>query len=381
MQKSYWTHPKSSRTVVILTFLLAIGGVAAAEFLRNEPTATLQTQKTAAANLALEMMETVKAERERLGVPIDPKVDPAESGIIGLPSSIVTSNNGHLPAKQTSVNPNFAAVLVEMLSQAGVKSGDVVAVGLSGSFPAMNISTCAALETMKCKPILVASAAGSQWGANLPDLMWVNMEKRLHDEGLMSFRSKAVSLGGLDDQAADMTEEGVAAVREAIDRSGVPFLETHGYTDSLKKRLRLYQKHAGEEPIMAYINIGGGTVSVGTSASKNLFRAGVNTHLPSEMLPKDSVMSFFLNHDTPVIHLSHIETLATRYGLPLQPQVTPDPAGEVIEAPRSYNVWIAAGSLLLIFTAMYGQVVFQWSRNRTASKFARANTEEVHQAA
>lgn len=381
MQKSYWTHPKSSRTVVILTFLLAMGGVAATELIRDEPTATVRTQKAAAADLAQQMMQTIKTERERLGVEIDPKVDPAESGIIGLPSSIVTSNNGHLPAKQTSINPNFAAVLVEMLSQAGVEPGDTVAVGLSGSFPAMNICTCAALETMQCKPILVASAAGSQWGANLPDLMWVNMEKLLHDKELMSFRSKAVSLGGLDDQAADMTEEGITAVRQAIDRSGVPFLETNGYADSLKKRLKLYQKHAGDQPIMAYINIGGGTVSVGTSASKNLFRAGLNQHLPSETLPKDSVMSFFLNQNVPVVHLSHIETLAARYGLPLQPQKTPEPSGEVIEAPRNFNVWIAAGSLLLIFTTMYGPVLLGWNRNRIAAKTDPPNTKKVHQAA
>ncbi len=381
MQKSYWTHPKSSRTVVVLTFLLATGGVAATELIRDEPTATLQTQKAAAASLAADMMQTIKAERERLGVEIDPKVDPAESGIIGLPSSIVTSNNGHLPAKQTSINPNFAAVLVEMLTEAGVKEGDTVAVGLSGSFPAMNICTCAALETMKCKPILIASAAGSQWGANLPDLMWVNMEKLLHEEGLMSFRSQAVSLGGLDDQAADMTDEGVAAVREAIDRSGVPFLETNGYADSLKKRLRLYKKYAGDAPIATYINIGGGTVSVGTSASKNLFRPGLNRRVPSDILPVESVMSFFLKQDTPVIHLSHIETLATRYGLPLQPQVTPDPTGEVIEAPRSYNVWIAAGSLFMIVFSMYGPVVVAWNRNRMTAKTPTTNPETARQAA
>ncbi|MEZ5302914.1 MAG: hypothetical protein R3F11_20090 [Verrucomicrobiales bacterium] len=46
------------------------------------------------------------------GYEIDTSKDPAESGMVGVAMSPVTSISGVLEAKQTSVNPNFAAVVL-----------------------------------------------------------------------------------------------------------------------------------------------------------------------------------------------------------------------------------------------------------------------------
>src|SRR5690606_29481438 len=116
--------------------------------------------------LARDAMEAIKAEKIRRGHRVDPKVDPAETGMIGESLTPVTSNTGVLSAKQMSTNPNFAAVILHLLDEAGVKENDVVAVGLSGSFPALNISALAALKTLGAKPIIIASSSSSEWGAN-----------------------------------------------------------------------------------------------------------------------------------------------------------------------------------------------------------------------
>ena len=145
-------------------------------------------------------------------------VSPARLVVRRAKDRPVTSVLGHLSAKQTSTNPNFAAVLVEMLKEAGVQQGDVVAVGVSGSFPALNICTYAALESLGARPLVISSASASQWGANVPQLMWPDMEhlllrqKRVDEEGkelppVFSIKSIATSIGGNNDEGEGLTEE------------------------------------------------------------------------------------------------------------------------------------------------------------------------------
>lgn len=352
MQKSYWTHQKSSRGVMLVTLALALAGVAAVELVDAGSSDELSRHKAAAAELSHVAMNAVREERLARGLSIDPEADPTGSGLIGVASSDVTSVAGHLPAKQTSINPNFAAAIVEMLHHAGVKKGDVVAVGMSGSFPAMNLHLCAAMETLGVKPVIIASAAGSQWGANHPDFLWLDMEQALHERGLISFRSVAASLGGLDDGAAGMTREGIELLKQGIARAGVPLLEVNGYYDSLEKRLALYQEAAGDQPIAAYVNVGGGTVSVGTNATKHMFKPGLNTRAPVK-LPVESIMGHYLKNGVPVIHLSNIETLAMRYQLPVAPTVAQAPAGADVQAPHMYDRRLAGAALILVLGVLY----------------------------
>lgn len=352
MQKSYWTHQRSSRGVMLATLALALSGVAAVEIVDSGPGEEVVRQKASAAELSQAAMEAIGEERRALGLAVDWEADPTGSGLIGVASSEVTSVAGHLPAKQTSINPNFAAAIVDMFHRAGVKRGDVVAVGMSGSFPAMNLHLCAAMETLGVEPIIIASAAGSQWGANHPQFLWLDMEQALHERGLIGFRSTAASLGGLDDGAAGMTREGIQRLKQSIDRAKVPLLDVNGYYDSLEKRLALYHEAAGNRPIAAYVNVGGGTVSVGTNATKKLFQPGLNTRPPAK-LPVESVMGYYIQQGVPVIHLSNIETLALRYQLPIAPTVAQAPAGERVQPPHSYDRRIAGGALILVLGVLY----------------------------
>jgi len=122
--------------------------------------------------------------RHGLGVAVDPGIDPGLSGLIGLRRSPVTTVHGSLLAKQTTINPNWAAVIVELLQQAGVGRGHRVAVGLSGSFPARNIATLVALQRLEAKAVVIASVGASQYGANVEGLLWPDMERRLRKQGV-----------------------------------------------------------------------------------------------------------------------------------------------------------------------------------------------------
>src|SRR5690606_37474227 len=219
---------------------------------------------------------------------IDPSIDPAGSGLIGSAMSAVTSDAGYLSAKQTSINPNFAAVVVRLLYAAGVEPGDTVAAGLSGSFPALNISVMAAMQVMDVRPIIISSASASQYGANDPEWLWIDMERLLQERGVFNYRSTAVSLGGLHDIGGGLSEEGVRLLEQGINRSGLPRIAAKNAEDSILRRMDLYRDAANGRHIAAYINVGGGAVSVGGTASKREFKAGLNLKRPPGKLA-DSV--------------------------------------------------------------------------------------------
>jgi len=327
MKKLYWRSRAVSRTKVILIALGALGGLMIVETGRINKMQPNLKEKIAAAQLARQAMERVRTERLRRQLPIDPEVDPAQSGLVGLLISPITTNTAALSAKRTSINPNFAAVIVSLLKKAGLKEGDLVAVGCSGSFPALNIAAIAAIETLKLKPIVISSVASSQWGANDPAFAWLDMERLLQESGLFSSRSIAASRGGIEDVALGLSKQGKQLLDEAIARNEVRALRPKSYPDSVDERMKIYREQAGGGPIMAYINIGGGAASVGSRVGRRLFKSGLNRTAPKGALAFDSMMVRFVNQGVPVINLLRVEELAQTYGFPIQPDFVP-PVGE-----------------------------------------------------
>ena len=219
-------------------------------------------------------MYAVRQERLRRDLAIDPQFDPMRCGLIGEPMSLVTTRPGELRAKQTSCNPNFAAAIVELLDQAGVRPGDTVAIGWSGSFPAMNLAVCAAVETMELRPIVLASATSSQYGANHPDFFWLDMESSLRQRGLLSLRSSAVSLGGAADRGLGLSPEAIECIEAAIARNEIPLMRSETREEAVQQRMDRFAELAGDQEIKAYINVGGGVASTGGEAARHLYRAG-----------------------------------------------------------------------------------------------------------
>lgn len=353
MTKNYWRAHQSYSVALVLIAAVSLAGIAAVERFPSETAEAHLSEKLAAATLARKAMDEVKTARLEADIPIDPSVDPSQSGLIGRLSSPVTSNNGHLPAKQTTVNPNFAAAVVSMLKEAGVEKGDVVAVGFSGSFPAMNVCVLAAIDALELRPVMIASASASQWGANHPQFLWIDMEKRLYDRRVFQCRSVAASIGGIGDRGIGMSTEGLGMLKAAIRRNGLEFIDPENYLDSVNRRMTLYERHAGDSPIKAYINVGGGTTSVGTKKGKLRFSPGLNRRKPLGRLPVDSVMARFASEDVPVIHLVQIDELATRYGLPLQPIEVAQVGDGGVYSPRTYNKWLAAALLGVIVVSLF----------------------------
>jgi poly-gamma-glutamate system protein len=354
----YWRPSKISRFELII--IAGIAGVClfATEHLLTTHRLPHHSEKVSAVHLTQRAFDSIKAERLQRGAsPIDPVSDPAQTGLIGQPLSVVTTSSGDLAAKQTSLNANFAALLVDYFKTAHVRPGDVVAVGMSGSFPALNMATLAALQVLQAHALVIISAGASQWGANDPNFMWPDMLQGLLERKIFNAAEITVlagSRGGIEDRGLALGTQNVAALDAALQRNHLPLLQAKSLADSLAQRLALYDAAAAGAPVKAYVNVGGGATSVGTHIGKHLFKPGLTLASPAGTPLVDSVMQRFAARGVPVVHLSGIVHLAQRAHLPLAPRTLPPLAiGPLFEAP-AYSRLLAAVALAIIVATMVG---------------------------
>ncbi len=350
--KVYWRPSQVSSGAIVVLAIISFAGLLMVETMRRQDTKADFGKMAAAAQQAEQAMDYIGELRRRIQR-IDADVDPQESGLIGLSSSPVTSLSGHLPAKQTTINPNWAAVIFRMLREAGVNQGDVVAVAVSGSFPALNVATYAAIEQLGARPIVILSGSASQWGANVPGLTWVDMSRELRKAGLIDTQEAAASLGGAEDRGIGVSERGRDIIRTAIKRADLKLLLPASLEESVTKRIGLYTRLADGSPIRAYVNIGGGSASTGPASIDQYFESGVIRSAQPKAFAVDSVMGHFLKEDVPALNISGIATLARRYGLPLAPLAKQPIGSGGVYSTASYRRWLAGFWVILILALTY----------------------------
>jgi poly-gamma-glutamate system protein len=371
MKKIYWRPQSTPLFASVFIAFLAVGGLASVEHFQVVKKKPYYIEKMEASKLTLEAMELVKEERLDRGIPVDPQADPTGSGLIGSFVTSVTSEAGDLEAKQTSVNPNLAAVTVELLKEAGVKDGDPVAVSFSGSFPALNIAACAAMATLRLKPLIISSASSSQWGANNPDFLWIDMEHVLNSKGVIPFRSVAASMGGKHDRAVELTERGREQILQAINRNKLTLIKSATIHEDIDQRMVIYFSKVRPK---AYLNVGGGRAAVGIRPLKRLLKPGlIFSDLPAGSRT-DSVIRRFLKEGIPVIHLGEVKELAGQYRLPISPTTMPKVGEGSVYSQKTYNLWLAGVTLLAIILGLYVFARSDWGfRMLQASPYKKEN--------
>ncbi|TGK13781.1 poly-gamma-glutamate system protein [Leptospira kmetyi] len=305
--------------------------------------------KKEASQRAYNAFQKIKEWRLSQNVPIDPTIDPARTGWIGLESSPVTSSSGKLSSKQASIHPDFAVWFLDRFQNAGLKPGDTIAVGMSGSFPALNVCFWIAADTMRLNVISIASVASSQYGANHPDLLWPDLENRLYQENSIFQKSVFMSIGGISDLGIGIGKEGREKILNSIRKNGYAHLSSDSFEDSLIQRKKIYD----QKPVSLYVNIGGGTISSGTSLGKKKIPKGTvigEDDLAVADLP-DSILKNYLLQKIPVLHVSGIETIAKESGMKYESDRLPSPGSSDLIFKKEKNRWLA-GFLFVLLSAM-----------------------------
>jgi len=237
-----------------------------------------------------------------------------------------------------------------LFKKAGVGQGDTVAVGASGSFPALIVAVLSAAKVLNLNVLMISSLGASQWGAGLPDFHWLDMYNCLEKKGIFSGKLVALSLGGEQDIGAGMSDEIRNNLIKDIQKKNVPFLQEPDLSGNVRKRMELFRKAAGSSPIKAYVNIGGSWARMGEDPEILKLKPGIIqiNNVPSA--ERRGMIFEMATAGIPVIHLLYIRGLVERYGLPWDPVPQPESGkGRLyIQARQSQFSFILLGGFYLL---------------------------------
>ena len=310
-------------------------------------------EKMQAATLTHEALEAIREVRLGMGGPIDVVNDPNDTGLIGPEFSLITTSRGSYDAKLRALDPNMAAVFVQLLERAEIREGDLVAVGMSGSYPLLNAAMLVSIESLGAVPVPITSVGSSMWGATDPELTWLDMESILLERGIIAHHSIAASIGGGDDRGRGLPPRGREMVRAAVARSGATLIEEASLDEAISRRLELYDEAAGDSEYALYVNIGGGLGSVGTSRLDELVKPGLSSMLGTKNFPRRGALVRMAERGVPVIHVPSADPFIDLYGLAVDPVPVPEVGTGGVFYQDHYNVALAA-----VFAVLYGFLIF-----------------------
>ncbi|SDK90948.1 poly-gamma-glutamate system protein [Natronincola ferrireducens] len=330
-----------NRILFVLLVILLLG-YTFLEYSKIKDKDLLYDKKVAASQHLERIFQQVKIYRLEIDGRIDTSIDINETGIVGPRYTYITTTLGSLESKRTTTNPHIAAMVVQMMVEAGLRKGDTVAVNASGSFPALNLAVIAAAEVLELDVLLISSIGSSTYGANDPRLTYLDMEQRLLEDGFINTSSIAYSYGGADDIGKDMDQKLLEEIgKRHQDKS---FIYIKDYDENINERLKIYYTH--DPNIALFINIGGNIVGLG---KKDLGYGLENGYInPKLKLNYNDIglAGNFLSRGIGVINLLDIKDLATEYGIQIDPIPIPNIAVEEIYFRYHYNRSI--GILLLL---------------------------------
>ena len=310
------------------------------------------TSKIKAAKLMKAAMNELKNHRMEQSIFIDSENDPNETGLVGGPFSLITTDEGDLDAKLTTLDPNFSAIIVDLMSQLSLKKNDTVAILMTGSMPGANIAVLTACKSLGLIPITISSVGASQWGANQIDFTWLDMERILFEKELIPSVSIAASIGGRNDMGRLLSPAGRDLIIENISKYNIPLIKKNRLNDNILYRMEQYKKHASIDSYKAIINIGGGVASLGTSFNLKLLSPGVVNRSDINKIERsggiEGVFSRFIKSNVLGLHILNIRPLIEQYNMQFAPIPVPEIGIGSLYAVERYNLIVVTFCLLLI---------------------------------
>ena len=314
-------------------------------------------QKVQAAELMKKGMDVLKGSRMESGVFIDIENDPNETGLVGSPFSLITTDEGDLDSKLTTLDPNLSAGIVDLMVQLNLSSKDTVALLMTGSMPGANIAVLTACKALGIHPISITSVGASQWGANQVDFTWLDMEKILFENDLIPTRSIAASIGGRNDMGRLLSPAGRNIITDNIQYHDIPIIRKDRLAENIEHRMDIFSGIKKISNYKAVINVGGGVASLGTSFNLRLLPPGVVIRSDISNIGRpggiEGVLSKFLNSNVPGLHILNIRPLTEQFKMPFAPIPIPEIGSGSLYADERYNIWVAAVCLLVVSGSVF----------------------------
>ena len=308
-----WIDPKVRLWRLALAAAAAAGVAWSAEIWHAQARDAVRRQ---AAETMAAGIECIRAERIRRNIGFSTQ-DTERTGLIGEEMSPLVTTLGSLSAKRAATHTAFAALVADLFRRAGVREGEVVAVGFSGSLPGLNLAVLSAASAVRLRPLIISSVGASQWGATDPAFTWLDMERALSESGILPYRSIAAAKGGGVGENF-LLDEGRQSAEDAIRRNGLRELRAASLPEAVRMHLTTYREAAGGRAIAAFVNVGGSSVNVGGCDSSRI-PPGLVSRLPACEERLQGLLHAFVRLGVPAIHLLQVHTLARRHGLAVAP--------------------------------------------------------------
>jgi poly-gamma-glutamate system protein len=251
--------------------------------------------------------------------------DVNRTGLIGEELTDLTTTIGVVEAKRTAATPDFAAYLVRLLAERGLGKNDTALVTMTGSFPGLNLALLCALETLGIHSLRVASLGSSSFGANQPDMTWIDMEDILFREGLLEQRSDYVTLGGSGDIGGGLNSGVIKKLRRKCARLGYTLIESGNLREQFEERKRLLGM---PERFDLLVNVGGNHLMLGIGPEGRELPGGwidpkSGDWSKTVSSSKGGIVFDFLFAGVPVLNLLHVDEIAEQGGVPIDPRPLP----------------------------------------------------------
>ena len=297
-------------------------------------------------------MYELKNYRMEQSIFIDIENDPNETGLVGEPFSLITTDEGDLDAKLTTLDPNFSAIIVDLMYQLNLSKNDTVAILMTGSMPGANIAVLTACKSLGLYPVTISSVGASQWGANQIDFTWLDMEKILFDREIIPSQSVAASIGEETIWEGFLSPSGRKIIVENIKKHNIPLIKKNRLNDNILNRMEQYKNFASIDSYKAVINIGGGVASLGTSFNLKLLSPGVVNRSDINKIERsegiEGVFTRFIKSNVSGLHILNIRPLIEKYKMQFAPIPLPQIGLGSLYAVEKYNLIVVAFCLLLI---------------------------------
>jgi poly-gamma-glutamate system protein len=335
-------------TRLLIAFVVLLAGTAASvTFFRRQQPLPCSDKMEEAVELTVRMFEVIEQLKQERNIVSDAHSNVPFSYMIGDEWTEITTTLGSLDAKETSTNPDFAALTVRLLHEAGISGGEKVGVIISGSFPALAISALAALQTMGIEPVVMSSMGASTYGANQPGTTWTDMETALRRGGL-KFQSVLVSAGATGDNGTGLSPEGMAVIGNAANRNRVDLYFPEDLEESIMRREAIFSA----ANISLLINIGGNETALGGCVHALGIPNGLNYEMNHCDDPDRGLISRLNEAGIPFINMLDIKDLASRYGMAISPGIKYSESTNLYSTTNTNRVMLAlilAVSLVPVF--------------------------------
>ncbi len=348
-------RPAIQRTpVLILMAIIAVALFYGASSIKIHHVEANHELKIRAAERMTRGMQVLKNVRMANAVFIDEVNDPNHTGLIGRQASYITTDEGDLDSKIAVLDPNVAAMVVQLFLRAGLKAGDTIAVTVTGSMPGGNLAVYCAAQELKLVPIITASVGASQWGANDENFTWLDMERTLLDSGVITFRAQAASIGGGSDIGRRLSPLGRELIQQVIQRNHLAELKGANLDDAIRRRMDFFKQQLPIKRYKAYVNVGGGAAALGSRVTDRLVPPGLTRRMDFSRFPAEGTLVQFGRQGVPIIHLLNIHEFFKLFDYPYAAVPTPPIGNSKLYATDRYSLSAAGIALALIMAMVIG---------------------------